>query len=615
MMAWLPRLVARVPVGIHAKFLAAFLLIVVLLITVGAVGLQVLHGINRRTEELLRLQRRIAAYRQLQQDTTAQLYSVASALVAPTERTLDAALRQLRQFGYNLDRLQFVAKDEEDLLSRVRADYERFIDVVTHVVELIRAGKAAEAQELQRTRAGPLAEGFERLMNALVNRAEADMVEHIVASHEAYVTSQRIVIGLAVGSIGLALVLGYAMSWSLIGPVQLLEGRMRQIAAGDFSQWVDLPNRDELGVLGANLNRMNDELKQLYEQREQYIRFIRQTFGRYLSSDVVANLLDSPAGLELGGEKRTVTIMMSDLRGFTAVAERLDPQEVMSFLNRYLEAMVNVILSYQGTIIEILGDGILVLFGAPICRDDDPERAVACAVSMQLQMEGVNALLRQEKLPEIEMGIGIHTGDVVVGNIGSEQRTKYGVVGSAVNLTGRVESYTTGSQILISPSTYAATAELLTIRQELTVEPKGMPEPITIYDIGGIGGTYDLFLPEQEEELTPLAQEIAVSYTVLEGKFAGQGVLTGHLVKLGVKTAELLSDEPVASLSNLKMQLMNPNGEAVSGDLLAKVLGNPNKTATRVMLRFTSVPQEVRTFLDTAALRYKHYVPKRSVQL
>ena len=143
------------------------------------------------------------------------------------------------------------------------------------------------------------------------------------------------------------------------------------------------------------------------------------------------------------------------------------------------------------------------------------------------------------------------------------------------------------------------------IRQELTVEPKGVPEPITIYDVCGIGGAYDLFLTEQEEELTPLAYEIAVSYTVLEGKFAGQEMLTGCLIKLGVNRAELLSAEPVAALSNLKIQLINPNGEAVSGDLIAKVLGDPNETATRVVLRFTSVSQEVRTFLDTAALLYK----------
>ena len=378
--------------------------------------------------------------------------------------------------------------------------------------------------------------------------------------------------------------------------------------------------RDDLEVMlevtTEHADVMEEELQTRAEELEARSQFVRDTFGRYVSEDVVAQLLDDPEGLELGGEKRTVTIMMSDLRGFTAVAERLDPQEVMRFLNRYLEAMVHVILSYQGTIIEILGDGLLMLFGAPISRDDDPERAVACAVSMQLQIEGVNALLRQENLPEIEMGIGVHTGDVVVGNIGSEQRTKYGVVGSAVNLAGRVESYTTGSQILISPTTYTKTANVLTILQELTVEPKGVPGPMTIYDVGGIGGAHQLFLPEHHEDLSPLVHEIAVSYTVLEGKFAGQEVYAGRFTKLGAKAAEMHADEPVASLDNLKMQLMAPSGEMVPGDLFAKVVGeDPNETDTCVVLRFTSVPQEVRDFLDMVELRYEYHTINRSVQL
>ncbi len=389
--------------------------------------------------------------------------------------------------------------------------------------------------------------------------------------------------------------------------------------ADDLSEHLE-QERDDLEVMlemtTEHADVVEEELQTRAEELEAQSQFVRDTFGRYISEDVVAQLLDDPEGLELGGEKRTVTIMMSDLRGFTAVAERLDPQEVMSFLNRYLEAMVNVILSYQGTIIEILGDGLLVLFGAPISRNDDPELAVACAVSMQLKMEGVNALLRQENLPEIEMGIGVHTGDVVVCNIGSEQRTKYGVVGSAVNLTGRVESYTTGSQILISWTTYAETADSLTILQEFTVEPKGVPEPMTIYDVGGIGGAHQLFLPEQHEGLSPLAHEIAVIYTVLEGKFARQEVYTGWFTKLGAKAAELHADEPVASLSNLKMQLMAPGGEAIPGDLFAKVLGeDPNETDNRAVLRFTSVPQEVRDFLDAAELRYEYHTINRSVQL
>ena len=153
LLQFLPRLVARAPAKVHAKLLVGFLAIVVLLIVVGAVGLQVLRHSNRRATELVELQRKIAAYRQLQHDTTAQLYSVASALLVHDERTLDATLRQLNQFGYDLDRLQFVAKDEVELLAQVRKDYDQFIQVVSQAVELIRGGKIVEGNQLQLTQA------------------------------------------------------------------------------------------------------------------------------------------------------------------------------------------------------------------------------------------------------------------------------------------------------------------------------------------------------------------------------------------------------------------------------------------------------------------------------
>ena len=184
------------PAKVHAKLLVAFFAITVLLIALGAVGLQALNDTNRRAKDLVELQRKIAAYRQLQHDTTAQLYSVASALLVHDDRTLDATLRQLNQFGYDLDRLQFVAKDEVELLGQVRKDYDQFIQVVTQSVELIRAGKIEEGNQLQIAQANPLAERLERLMNQLVNRAEADMVASIEASETAYAHSRRIVIGL-----------------------------------------------------------------------------------------------------------------------------------------------------------------------------------------------------------------------------------------------------------------------------------------------------------------------------------------------------------------------------------------------------------------------------------
>jgi signal transduction histidine kinase/DNA-binding NarL/FixJ family response regulator len=228
----------------------------------------VLSGVNRRAEEAVTLQRKIAAYRQLQHDTTAQLYSVTSALLLPDERTLEATVRQLNQFGYDFDRLQFVAKDEVELLAEVRKEYDQFIQVVAKVVELIRDGKVREGQALQVAQAGPLASRMERLTNQLVNRAEADMVASIEASQAAHQTSQRIIIGFGIGSIALALVLGYAISWSVIRPVKQMEARFNEIATGDFSRRIEVPNRDELGNLAANLNRMNDELGRLYQQLE-----------------------------------------------------------------------------------------------------------------------------------------------------------------------------------------------------------------------------------------------------------------------------------------------------------------------------------------------------------
>ena len=260
--------VSRVPARVEIKLLTAFLAIEVLLITMGAVSLGVLSGINQRTDELIKLQRKIEAYRQVQHDATSQLYGVSAALLASDDLTLSSALRQANQFGYDVDRLQFVAKDEVELLDQFHQDYDRFTKIATDAVELIRAGRAPEAREMQAAQAAPLADRLERITNQLVNKAEADMVTGIEASNQAYVTSQWTVMGFALGSISLAVVLGYAISRSLIGPLAEVEVRLKQIASGDFSQRLHVVNRDELGALAANVNRASEELGRLYQQLE-----------------------------------------------------------------------------------------------------------------------------------------------------------------------------------------------------------------------------------------------------------------------------------------------------------------------------------------------------------
>ncbi|TJW87371.1 MAG: HAMP domain-containing protein [Mesorhizobium sp.] len=258
--------VARFPARVQTKLLIAFLSIVGLLVVLGAVGLQVLSGVNDQTDELIKLERKIAAYRQVQHDTTNQLYSISTALLLEDNQTLDSALRQLNQFSYDFDRMEFVAESEADVLGKVRQEYGQLTTEVKHVAELVRAGRTDDARKVQLDAIMPSADRLERLTNQLVNMAESDMVAAIDASEGAYGTSRVMVVSFSVASILLALGLGYIISWSLIEPVKKIEARLSEIADGDFSRQVTVANRDELGVLATNVNQASHRLGRLYQE-------------------------------------------------------------------------------------------------------------------------------------------------------------------------------------------------------------------------------------------------------------------------------------------------------------------------------------------------------------
>jgi adenylate cyclase len=329
---------------------------------------------------------------------------------------------------------------------------------------------------------------------------------------------------------------------------------------------------------------------------------MRRTFGRYLTDEVVASLLETPGGLTLGGERRKVTILISDLRGFSAISERLPPEQVVMILNLYLGVMSDTVTRYSGTINEFIGDGIFVMFGAPIYREDDSERAVACAIAMQSAMADVNRQNQQLGLPAIEMGIGINTGEVVVGNIGSQRRAKYTVIGNHVNLAARIESYTVGGQILISDDTFRDVGDIIKVDRQIQVEPKGIKEPITLYNVNGIGGKHNLFLPEEKESFITLMPEIPVRYTVLEGKHAVGTLFEGTLVSLSEKSAELRSDHFLTPLSNLKLNLLMPSQDDVAlDDLYVKVLDRAATNPHCVRVRFTGMPIRLAELLPGVA--------------
>jgi class 3 adenylate cyclase len=238
---------------------------------------------------------------------------------------------------------------------------------------------------------------------------------------------------------------------------------------------------------GIERKRWHDREEQYRQQLERNEKFIRATFGRYLSDEIVTDILERPEGLELGGDLREVTIMMSDIRGFTTLSERLAPAEVVTMLNRYLGAMTDIILAHQGTIDEFIGDAILAVFGAPQRREDDADRAVRCALAMQDAMADINRANEADGLPAVATGIALNTGKVIAGNIGSERRSKYGFVGHPMNVTSRIEDLSAGGEILVADSTLdkLTTDYRVTDTRELKV--KGIDQLVVVHRIEGAG--------------------------------------------------------------------------------------------------------------------------------
>ncbi|PZO43239.1 MAG: adenylate/guanylate cyclase domain-containing protein [Pseudanabaena frigida] len=321
---------------------------------------------------------------------------------------------------------------------------------------------------------------------------------------------------------------------------------------------------------------------------------LRQIFGRYLTDEVVANLLETPEGLNLGGEKRKVTLLFSDLRGFSALFERVEPEQGVKAISLYLDVMTEVITKYKGTINEFVGDGIFVMFGAPIQREDDTQRAVTCAIAMQLAMAEVNAKLETMQIPALQMGIGMHTGEVLAGNIGSQRRAKYTVMGSTVNLASRIESYSVGGQVLVSESLLHEIKDIVRIDAQMRVKPKGFNEVIIMFDIGGIN---DLALPEDKETLVKLSQPILIEWNAIEGKHVKEKRSRGMLFKLSANNAEIRSDHTLEPLTNLQITLIDHKQERIIDNVYAKVVEVSLEDSSHCWIRFTAVPSDIAEWL------------------
>jgi class 3 adenylate cyclase len=277
--------------------------------------------------------------------------------------------------------------------------------------------------------------------------------------------------------------------------VRKVDGALARIADGDFNQVVEVPNRDEFGRLTVNLNRTSSELSRLYQGLsdlntnvektiEEQLTQLRRTerLRRYVSPQVADAILQGDAPVEFSSDRRNLTILYCDIRGFTEMSERMEPEELVDALNEYFSAMTDLVFSNGGTLDKYLGDGILAFFGDPIPFEDHAERAVATAFEMLSEVEKLRGTwMRSEE--ELSIGVGISTGYVTVGNIGSTTRTDYTVIGNHVNVAARLADAAMPGQILASERTAASIQDQVDWHPVEDLVMKGVKRPIKVFEL------------------------------------------------------------------------------------------------------------------------------------
>jgi class 3 adenylate cyclase len=378
----------------------------------------------------------------------------------------------------------------------MEANNSRFESESLAVSDLVRANAIDEAFELHIQVEHETSHELEAQLNQLIaDSAQLAAVEELKFESDRNLLTLAVA-GFSVVTLGAALFLGAVMSWSLIRPVRKVDEALRLIADGDFDQRVTVHNRDEFGSLTANLNRTTEQLGSLYADLETLNADLQETvekkvdelqradrLRRYVSPTLADSILAGDTEVALGSSRKYLSIFMSDIRGFTAMTELLEPEHLVGELNEYLEAMTNIVFKHGGTVDKYTGDAILVFFGDPVPQDDHEQRVLRMALEMQDHVDMLDIGWTAKYGASFRVGIGITTGWVTVGNIGSSARSDYTVLGNEVNLASRLADRAEPGEILVSERTMIKAPDEISgeIVDEITL--KGVSRPIKIYKL------------------------------------------------------------------------------------------------------------------------------------
>lgn len=288
--------------------------------------------------------------------------------------------------------------------------------------------------------------------------------------------TQKILVAMA-----LALLACLPFSWLvgrlLASPISKLIHAAEAVGQGRLDTRVDIRSNDELGRLGEAFNQMTLGLK----ERD----FVKDVFQKYVSKDVAQKIMTMPLDQVMAGERRRVTVLFTDVRHFTEMSEKMKPEDVLAVLNDHFSMLIEVLFDLEGTLDKFLGDGLMAIFGAPVTHSNDAERAVRAALRMQELVRDYNLKPQAAEHPALTIGIGIHTGTAVAGNIGSSRRKEYSVIGDTVNVAARLQSLAQSGEVVISGSTYEELKDLLKVEKLPPQTLKGKRGPIDVYRVLG----------------------------------------------------------------------------------------------------------------------------------
>ena len=489
--------VARMPATVHMKLLGGFLTIALLLLAMGLFSIVVIGRMNQQVEGLIALETQTDLARQAIYSVTSQSHFRAMALITQVDSWNDKITAAKTKFTDVLDGLETLnAPHEPQLVDRLRGIDIRFTAAGDEVLGLYEAGELDQALSVHISAEHEISHELEDELNSLIASSEQIMQAQLIDFRDNREFLTWTVAAFSVVSLLTALGFGAVLSWSLIRPVRKIDVALAHIADGDFAQIVDVPNRDEFGRLTVNLNRTSTRLATLYSELtalnhnlentiEEQLSQLRRTeeLRRYVSPQVADAIVVEGSRLTLTPTRRNLSILVSDIRGFTQMAERMEPEELVDALNQYFTALTEVVFSHGGTLDKYLGDGILCFFGDPIPFEDHAERAVAAAFGTQEVLERLRSKWMLKYDEELTVGIGISTGYVTVGNIGSENRIEYTVIGNHVNVASRLASNALAGQILVTDRTMAAVKDYVVGTEVEAMALKGVQRPVRIFEI------------------------------------------------------------------------------------------------------------------------------------